>query len=523
MARVVPAVASADLFREIFARSIDGIAIIDASGRYVEQNEAHRELTGYSNEELEGRTPAIHLGEEVFAEIASALQQHGRYRGIVESRPKQGPRKTLDLAAFAVRDASGRPLWYVGIKRDITEQERLEGEKNARIGELEALCSLTRALNSAVAVEDIYHAAINGLIQSIHADRAAILVYGGDGRMHFQAWRGLSDEYRAAVDGHTPWSRDERNPAPVIVDDAESDPRMEAYRELFRREGIGALAFVPIVGEGQLLGKFMAYFDGPHAFTGEEIRLADALATQVAVADQRRKAEQALRNAEKLAAAGKLAATVAHEINNPLEGIMNLAFLLRTYVTGNQPAEKLLQDLEHELKRVSLISRRTLAFYRDTEPPSLVRIDTLLEEVVQLYGSKVRTQEIDLRLAIECGLELQASAGELRQVLANLISNSIEASGLGGTIEVRAQRDAGRVQIRIADNGPGIRPADLGRIFEPFFTTKKETGTGLGLALSKDIVERHGGTIAAGNRPQGGAEFTLTFPCRAKRSAGDAA
>src|SRR5512146_1734597 len=115
MAKVVPAVTSADLFREIFARSIDGIAIIDASGRYVEQNEAHRELTGYSSEALEGRTPAIHLGEEVFAATAAALQQHGRYRGIVESRPKQGRRKTIDLAAFAVRDASGRPLWYVGI------------------------------------------------------------------------------------------------------------------------------------------------------------------------------------------------------------------------------------------------------------------------------------------------------------------------------------------------------------------------------------------------------------------------
>ncbi|HEU5451540.1 MAG TPA: ATP-binding protein [Terriglobales bacterium] len=512
IAKISPAIGSADLFHEIFARSIDGIAIIDLAGHYVEQNQAHRELTGYSDLELRGRTPAIHLGDEVFAEVAAALQQHGWYRGIVDSRPKDGSRKKIDLAAFAVRDASGKPLWYVGIKRDITEQHRLESEKNARIGELEAVCSLSRALNSALAVQDIYSAAIDALVHSIHADRASILVYGTDGRMHFQAWRKLSEEYRSAVDGHSPWTREERNPTPVMVNDAAGDPRMEAYREIFAREGIAALAFVPIVSEGELLGKFMIYFDRPHAFTAEEICLAEALATQVAVADKRRQSEEALRNAEKLAAAGKLAATVAHEINNPLEGIMNLAFLLRPHVTADQQAQKLLDDLEHELKRVSLISRRTLAFYRDTEPRSWVRLDALLEEVIQLYAPKVRNLDIDLKFSIECGLELRASAGELRQVLANLISNSIEAAGLRGTIEVRARRDDSVVEIRVADNGPGIEPAHLARIFEPFFTTKKETGTGLGLALSKEIVERHRGSIVAANRPEGGAEFILTFP-----------
>ena len=390
-----------------------------------------------------------------------------------------------------------------------------------------ALYDLSRALNSAIAVEEIYSAAMDGLIQSIHADRAAILVYGpspdssGQAQcMHFVAWRGLSDEYRSAVDGHSPWQRGERDPAPVLIGDAAADPAVAPYRDILRREGIGALAFIPIVSEGELVGKFMIYFNRPHVFTGEEIHLTEALATQVAVAGKRRQAEEALRNAEKLAATGKLAATVAHEINNPLEGIMNLAFLLRGEMAGNRNAEKLLDDLEHELKRVSLISRRTLAFYHDPEPPAQVRLDALLEETVQLYAPKVRTLGIDLRLAIECGLQLHASAGELRQVLANLLSNSIEAAGLHGIIEVRAQHDGDRVEIRIADNGPGIPPAHLTRIFEPFFTTKKETGTGLGLALSKEIVERHGGAIAVRNRPEGGAEFTLTFPAVSFRAAG---
>jgi PAS domain S-box-containing protein len=501
-----------ELYHEIFERSIDPIAIIDANGFYVEQNSAHRELTGYNDAELRGKTPAIHLGPEGFARIAMALQKHGRYRGVVESRGKSGATRQIDIAAYAVRDRDGEPIFYVGIKRDITEHEQLAADRDSRLRELECLYTLTRALNRANKLEEVYSAAIDALITGVGADRASILIYDSDNLMHFKSWHGLSDEYRKAVDGHSPWQREERNARTIAVSDVLSDPSMQPYLPIFVREGIRSLAFIPIAYEDQLLGKFMVYYNHAHAFLPDEIQMAEAVATQIAVVVERRQAEETLRRSEKLATAGKLAATVAHEINNPLEGIMNLAFLLRHETVGNLAATQYLDDLEHELKRVSLITRRTLAFYRDTEPPGRVELKPLIEETVQLFHAKLEIASIRVGCSIEGDPCIHGSAGEIRQVLLNLIANAMEAIGTRGFIEINAAECEDHVIVSTADTGPGIDPTKLNRIFEPFFTTKTVTGTGLGLSLSREIVQRHGGSIAAANRPTGGAVITLKLP-----------
>lgn len=127
------------LYREIFRASSEGIAIIDLEGAYVEQNAAHRALLGYQDEELQGKTPALHLGEEVFQRIAAALAQDGAFRGEVRSQPKEGPPRDLELSAFTVRDAEGKPLCYVGIKRDVTEAKRHAAELRALNGRLQEL------------------------------------------------------------------------------------------------------------------------------------------------------------------------------------------------------------------------------------------------------------------------------------------------------------------------------------------------------------------------------------------------
>ena len=204
--------------------------------------------------------------------------------------------------------------------------------------------------------------------------------------------------------------------------------------------------------------------------------------------------EEALLRAEKLAAAGRLAATVAHEINNPLEAVTNLIFLARTADGDNRTY---LEMAERELARVSAIAKQTLGFYRDTSAPTDVLVSEILNNVLANYAQKLQSKQITLETVITGDAVLHIRRGDLHQILANLIANAIDASPVKGDIQVRVETDENKfVSVDISDQGPGI-PRDLQRrIFEPFFTTKKDIGTGLGLWVSKRLVEQLGGIIS---------------------------
>jgi len=161
--------------------------------------------------------------------------------------------------------------------------------------QLGALHELTEAISQAEDVEAIYDVALDGLTRALRADRASILLFDQAGVMRFRSWRGLSDEYRAAVDGHSPWSPDTIGAEPIVVTDAEADASVEGLRDVLRREGIAALAFVPLLDRGRLLGKFMIYYPEPHELTEDELRLAQTIANLVAFASQRKLEEEALR------------------------------------------------------------------------------------------------------------------------------------------------------------------------------------------------------------------------------------
>jgi PAS domain S-box-containing protein len=161
--------------------------------------------------------------------------------------------------------------------------------------QLRTLHELTAAVSRAETLEEIYELAIDGLLRSLAADRASILVFDAEGVMRFRAWRRLSDEYRAAVDGHSPWPPDAVDPRPITIEDAAVDESLGELREVVAGEGIRALGFVPLVHRGRLMGKFMIYHDRPHAFSDEELRLAETIAAHVAYAVTRRQAEEELR------------------------------------------------------------------------------------------------------------------------------------------------------------------------------------------------------------------------------------
>lgn len=239
----------------------------------------------------------------------------------------------------------------------------------------------------------------------------------------------------------------------------------------------------------------------------------------------RKRTEQALRRAEKLAAAGQLAATIAHEINNPMQALTNLLSLITYKTAADENTQRLVSLADAELSRISHITRQMLSFYRQSSAPAPVKVTELMEDVLDVFLMHMRTSDIKLKRRYEFAGEIHAFGGEIRQLFANLVSNAVEAIGHGGQLQVHIAnaRDwtapaRKGVRVAVADNGPGISRELCPRIFEAFFTTKAEKGTGLGLWVVRGIVAKHGGSIrmhsSTGPRRRG-TVFSVFLPLEA--------
>jgi PAS domain S-box-containing protein len=233
-----------------------------------------------------------------------------------------------------------------------------------------------------------------------------------------------------------------------------------------------------------------------------------------------RKSQEVLRKTEKLAAAARLSATVAHEINNPLEAVINLVFLAKASPEATPALQQHLILAEQELERVAHLTRQTLGFYHDSNEPELVKISSVVESVLKLYSNKIATRNIRIQLDFHECPPILGVAGELRQVISNLLSNALDAVSVGGQITIRCARfetaDGHKAELIIEDDGPGVAVDLVDRIFDPFFTTKKDVGTGLGLWVAREIVDRHGGNIelrsASSANGSHGAAFIVRLP-----------
>ncbi|MGH9521333.1 MAG: PAS domain S-box protein [Terriglobales bacterium] len=235
-----------------------------------------------------------------------------------------------------------------------------------------------------------------------------------------------------------------------------------------------------------------------------------------------KRAERTLRNTEKLAATGRLAASIAHEINNPMASVTNLLYLLEHHGTLDATATEYVKLAQDELKRITHIVRQMLGFYRESESPVAVDPAEVIDNVLLLYSRRLQNTKIDVQKNHRTDAQIQGFPGEIRQVFSNLLVNAIEAVGEKGRIriDVRRARDWSSpkrtkgVRILVADDGPGIPETARKHIFEPFFTTKGERGTGLGLWVSEGIVRKHGGTmrVRSATGARHGTCFSLFFP-----------
>jgi PAS domain S-box-containing protein len=212
--------------------------------------------------------------------------------------------------------------------------------------------------------------------------------------------------------------------------------------------------------------------------------------------------EEALRNSERLAAMGRMAGIIAHEINNPLEAITNAFFLLRDHPSLDEQARHYADIADQELLRVSRITSQTLGFYRDPQEPIPVKVSELLNDILELQQRRLQLNGVKLERNYASEGQISGFPAELKQVFLNLINNAIQSMPEGGRLRVSVSDSNGKtsnrkgVRVSISDTGSGIRPEDAKRLFEPFFSTKKEKGTGLGLWISKGIITKYEGDIA---------------------------
>jgi signal transduction histidine kinase len=236
-------------------------------------------------------------------------------------------------------------------------------------------------------------------------------------------------------------------------------------------------------------------------------------------------AQEALVQSEKLAAAGRLSAAIAHEINNPLESITNLMYLIETSDEISPTIKSYVQEALSELSRLTHIARQSLGFYRELTGPQVFDLNESVDDTLNIYMKRFQAKHIKVDRCYAPGpLTLCAVKGEVRQVVSNLLVNAYDALPEDGTLRIETELLSSangdlasyrKVAFRVIDRGPGIPPETLSRVFEPFFTTKQGTGTGLGLWVSNTIVTKHGGTIEVETKTEGpdrGTTFEVVLP-----------
>ena len=275
-----------------------GIAEVDAEGRVLRANAHLADMLGYPPDELLGVSlfnwthPAdVEIDRaQLERQVAGKIGEYSLEKRFVR---RDGAIMWVQVTSSGVRDADGHFLYAVRVQHDITERKRIEEALARRAEEQAALHRFTQQLQHARSLGDVYIAALDAIQRALRCERASILLFDGNGVMRFAAWRNLSDGYRAAVEGHSPWTADAEDPQPILLSDTEHADLSDELRRAVRAEGIDALAFIPVQESGRLLGKFMVYYDQAHAFGEAEIEVARTLAHQLGFGIERIRAQKA--------------------------------------------------------------------------------------------------------------------------------------------------------------------------------------------------------------------------------------
>jgi PAS domain S-box-containing protein len=509
----------------IVESSEDAILSEDLSGNITSWNRGAERMFGYTAAEIVGKSigmliPGGNKGEQ--SEILEKVIK-GECVSYLETVRCHKDGKLIDVAISIspLRNDSKEIIGASKILRDISERKRRERQD-------QALFELATRVNRAAAMEDIFEAALDAIMRSQAVDRASILLYDNDGVMRFKNARGLSTDYQRAVEGHSPWDRNAVDPQPVCIENVADINLDKRIRRAVDKEGIRALAFVPITYEGQLLGKFMVYYNSPHRFVESEIRPVQTIATQVAFAIQRQKTEQTLERLvnertaslrEAVQQMEEFSYTISHDLRAPLRGMQVYSEALLEDYSEVLPADgvRYLNRLADNASRLDKMILDVLNFSRiargDHKMES-IDLDKLVREIVHHYPQMhVPNAELDIaKLAGVVGHE-----PSLTQVISNLLTNAVKfvPKGVTPQVKVWTEKSAGSVKFFVQDNGIGIPEKYQHRLFNMFERVHPELhyeGTGVGLAIVRKAVERMGGSLGLESKPGNGSKFWIKLP-----------
>ncbi len=519
-------------YRELLQALPVGVYTTDAEGRVRLFNEAAAALAGRQPRSGEDRWSVTHRlyrrdgtllphDESPMAVALNTGQPQGGAEAIAE-RP-DGTAVWVMAHPTLVRDAAGEIAGGINVMVDITERKNAEHlllEQKQALEMIatgrpldECLAALTSAVTrlspkTRAAVLQIHpsQARLERVVSSSLADLFGETIHSAPGKETVLGRCGL-----AVMQGK-----------PVTSSDIGADEGWPSeWRERCLACGLRACHAAPVfTSDGTAVASIFLGF-AESRLPGEfELAIADFCARMAGIAIDREQAQErqrisdaALRRTEKLAVAGRMAAAISHEINNPLEAISNLWYLL-DQENLSAAGRGYLKTMGSELNRVSHIAKQTLEFYRTGTPAGPVDLAEPIEEAVLLFTRRAESRGAALDVEHRAPATIHGFAGELRQLFVNLIVNGLEAGARRIRIRTARGRDRSQparrgVRILVADDGAGIPPATAARIFEPFFTTKEEKGTGLGLWVSRGIVQKHEGTISMRTSTQPGKSGTV--------------
>lgn len=440
------------------------------------------------------------------------------------------------LRVNAISDERGVVIGLRWSIRDITERKRAE-ERQGK------LLQLVETVNRAQALPEIYEAAVTAICKCLGTNRASILLYDENNVMRFKFSRGLSTEYREAVEGHSPWKPDEVNPQAICLDDVNKVELDVSLRKSLERERIRSLAFIPLTFEGRLLGKFMVYYEAPHQFTSEEVRIGHAIAGPVGYAVERRRSALALaeakqqleehtKNLERAVAerTAKLRESIeeleafsyslSHDMRAPLRAITSFSEILESRFAGQlgREGKDLLDRVISGAARLDRLIRDVLAYSQITLAPierTRLDADRLIHQIVQEHPA---FQEPNAKIEIASPLlTFIGHEASLTQCIYNLLSNAIKFVPKGKRPHVRIWTEPfeNYVRLWVEDDGIGIPAEAKNRMFlmfQRFHRCSEYEGTGIGLAIVRKAVERMGGKVGVESEPGRGSRFWLLLP-----------
>ena len=433
-----------------------GIGEVDAEGKLLRVNARSCALTGYSSEEMLGRS----IFDETYGEDAEADREQfrrqvagevDRYTIEKRIRRKDGTYVWTSITSSSVRDADGRFLYALRILHDLTERRRVEDALAARIREQTALYQFTDRLQRAESLDDVYEPALDAILGALQCSRASILLRDSSGMMRFVAWRGLSEPYRRAVDGHSPWSPDVRDAQPICVDDVARAAFPEPLKRAVIEEGIHALAFIPLQLAGRLIGKFMAYYDVPHPFTRAEIDLAFTIARQLGFSIDRKRAEQAAHRLETQQRV--LVGELNHRVKNNMQMLQSL-LAMAARQAGSAEAREVLEEASGRVTAMAAAHRVLYTTPDATRFNAHDFLNTICESTKQTFA-----EELDIDCDAD-SVELSNDAAMPLALIANeLLTNAVKHGLNGrkaGTIRVRLTREDDSFLFYVEDDGPGF-------------------------------------------------------------------